>query len=100
MDLIMWMLAFAAIVGIIAASKGRNAFGWAIYGALLFPIALTHVIVTPSAAVRDARQNPRFPCPKCAEPILAAATVCPHCRSDLPAGWATPAPRHSDDLVV
>lgn len=30
----------------------------------------------------------RLPCPFCAEPILPAAKVCPHCRSDLPSDWA------------
>lgn len=29
----------------------------------------------------------REPCPKCAEPILTKATVCPHCRSELEADW-------------
>ena len=28
----------------------------------------------------------RTPCPFCAEPVLAAAKVCPHCRKDLPGG--------------
>ena len=32
----------------------------------------------------------RLPCPKCAEAILPAAKVCPHCRSELPVDWASP----------
>ena len=31
----------------------------------------------------------RIPCPKCAEAILPAAKVCPHCRSELPVDWAS-----------
>ena len=31
----------------------------------------------------------RVPCPFCAEPILPAAKVCPHCRRDLPESFTT-----------
>src|SRR5262245_8092141 len=30
----------------------------------------------------------RKPCPACAESILPAATLCPHCRTELAACWA------------
>jgi hypothetical protein len=31
----------------------------------------------------------RRPCPQCAEAILPAAKVCPHCRHDLRKDWST-----------
>lgn len=38
--------------------------------------------------VSEAQSNPaRAPCPHCAEQILRAARVCPHCRSTLDPGW-------------
>ncbi len=37
----------AVCVAIIANSKNRSAVGWFLYGLLVWPIALTHVIVSP-----------------------------------------------------
>lgn len=44
--------------------------------------------VTPTAPMRDARR--RTPCPHCAEMILPAAKICPHCRQPLAEGWTAP----------
>jgi hypothetical protein len=64
------------ITAMIAASKGRNAFGWWIYGALLFIVALPHALLCANLK--------RRPCPMCAEPVLRGALVCPHCRNEVP----------------
>lgn len=37
---------------------------------------------------KETSSEPRRPCPLCAELILRAAKVCPHCRSELPNDWA------------
>ena len=71
---VLMLLAF--IPAIIASSKGRSGFGWWLYGFALFPIALVHSIV--------AEDLNRKPCPFCAERILHAAKVCPHCQRELP----------------
>ena len=71
---VLMLLAF--IPAIIASSKGRSGFGWWLNGLGLFPIALVHSIV--------AEDLNRKPCPFCAERILNAAKVCPHCQRELP----------------
>ncbi len=42
---ILWLV-MGGVVAIIANSKGKNAVAWFIYGALIWPIALTHILVT------------------------------------------------------
>ncbi len=86
MEYFLLMLAFGIIVALIANSKGRNPIGWFIYGALLFLIAIVHVLVIPrstKAEAARARASGRVPCPHCAEMVLPAAKVCPHCRRDV-----------------
>ena len=88
--LIIWLM-FAFIVAVVAGSKGYSAFGWGLYGLLIWPIALVHILVKPNLqAARDAfvrKHAGRTPCPFCAEPIKRQAKVCPHCQRDLPEGW-------------
>ncbi len=50
---------------------------------MLWPVALIHILVKKPKADLDRR-----PCPKCAEPIMPQAALCPHCKSELPTGWA------------
>ena len=56
-------------------------FGWTVigwFGTLIW------------ACADEPEQNAgRVPCPFCAEPILPAAKVCPHCRRDLPESFTT-----------
>lgn len=66
----------------IANSKGFDALGWFFYGALLFPIALAHVIVKPSRrppVAPGVDPDDTKPCPQCAEAIKADAKVCRFC---------------------
>lgn len=46
------------------------------------------VVATVPAKEKPAGTQARRPCPHCAEAILPAATVCPHCKRDLPEAWA------------
>ncbi|SHK67322.1 SHOCT domain-containing protein [Rhodothermus profundi] len=48
MELLIFWIIMGAVVGIIANSKGKNWFPWFLYGALIWPVALTHIIVTKS----------------------------------------------------
>ena len=74
--LILLGVIMAVIVAIIANSRGRNAGGWFVYGLLIWPIALVHVLV--------AEREGRAPCPYCAERVKVEASVCPYCQRDLP----------------
>lgn len=87
MELIALWLVMGGVVAVIANSKGFDTFGWFIYGALIWPIALAHVIVKPARAQRtpsplspiDGSNPPTKICPECAETIKAAAVVCRFC---------------------
>jgi hypothetical protein len=62
--------------------------GWTLVGwAIVLVMALL-----PAASYRDTLAAPepeRLPCPYCAEPILAAARLCRHCRQPLDRFWAS-----------
>jgi len=66
----------AFIARSIAKSKHRSGAGWFIAGLLFGPLALL-VALLPSAEQTQA-------CPFCHEPVKLQASVCPHCRRDLP----------------
>ena len=82
----MHFLLIAMLLGLIPAfiaqSKGRSAFAWWIYGALLFIIALPHALwLAPLSSATAGHERPiRRPCPHCAEDILPAAKICPFCK--------------------
>jgi hypothetical protein len=82
---------FAWIVG---ASKGRGAAGFFL-GLLFSWVGFIIALCLSSTAEAQGR----VPCPQCAEMILPAASVCPHCHSRLKAveGWyPDPYGRHPD----
>ena len=105
-----WLLInfiMAIVVGAIANTKKRSWLGWGFYGLIIWPVAIIHIAcagplkVAASAEEADAmaaermareaeeaREASRLPCPFCAEKILPAAKVCPHCQRDLAEGWA------------
>ena len=72
MEFLILPFVMAVIVGIIASSKGRSGFGWAVYGFFLGFIALVHILVTSGANLKR--------CPDCLSKIPAEAHVCAHCR--------------------
>lgn len=88
--LILWLV-MGAVVGVIAQSKGHSFLMWALYGFVIWPVALVHILVTKPALGADQRA-----CPKCAEPVQKAALVCKHCGADL----AAAPPEPSGDLVA
>jgi len=45
---ILWLI-MGGVVGIVAHSKGHSPVPWILYGALIWPIALTHVLVVAPA---------------------------------------------------
>ncbi len=81
MTFLLPIMLLGLIPAFIAQSKGRSAFAWWIYGALLFIIALPHaLLLSPVRAAAKLVTLIRRPCPHCAEDILPAATICPFCK--------------------
>ncbi len=88
MGILLGAMLLGLIPALIARSKGRNAFGWWIYGSLLFIIALPH-----SLLVKENLRGTRR-CPYCAEAIRAEAVVCRFCHRNLVHGL------QSDDQLI
>ena len=65
---------FGVITGKIASAKGRFGLLWSLYGMVLFPVAIPHVLLI--------RRTPK--CPFCHRP-LKNVHRCTRCRRDLPA---------------
>ena len=91
MELLFLFMALGLIPAFIARKKGRPMFGWWVYGVLLFPIALVHILLAqsrPDAIVihlethRNLGSDERR-CPFCAEIILRDAIKCKHCGSTV-----------------
>ncbi|WP_173633063.1 zinc ribbon domain-containing protein [Paramixta manurensis] len=86
----MSVLVIAVLLGLIPAfiakNKGRSFGTWWLYGALLFIVAIIHVLlISPSQeglANNQAREGLRD-CPFCAEPIKFQALKCKHCGSEV-----------------
>ena len=86
MELIVFGFAFAVIVGILAARRGRSGFGWFVLSLLITPlIAGLLVLVLPSKATDPDAPTPEthVKCPDCRELVLKEARVCKHCGCKL-----------------
>ena len=66
----------------IAHRKGRSFSAFAIYGILLWIVALIHAIMMSSDKVKAEPDKYKF-CPYCGETVLKVATKCKHCHEML-----------------
>jgi hypothetical protein len=66
---------FGLIVGVIAKGKGRSFAPWFLYGALLFIVAIIHVLV-----LSDDKKKQKQ-CEECFKLIDVRATKCPYCQA-------------------
>lgn len=48
---VLWLI-MGGVVALIAKSKGKDAVIWFLYGVLIWPIALTHALVSKDEAKR------------------------------------------------
>ncbi|HBA8399248.1 TPA: zinc ribbon domain-containing protein [Escherichia coli] len=86
MELVIICALLGCIPAMIAKRKGRDFWGWWLYGALLFIIALIHSLVIKKdirAIERSQLNEGLVKCPFCAEMIKPEAIKCKHCGSDI-----------------
>jgi hypothetical protein len=86
MGIVVFWLMMGGVVALIASSKGRSAGSWFLYGLLIWPIALVHILVSsPNARATDeaaVRSGEMKKCTECAELIRREARKCRFCASE------------------
>jgi hypothetical protein len=70
---LVYLVTFGALAGWLADTKHRNAPLWFLLGALLGPLAILTVGLSPEAGRTRS-------CPRCAELVMDEAIICPFCR--------------------
>jgi hypothetical protein len=74
-----WLLLGGAIGAAAAQKKGFSMVGGVVGGMLLGPLAILLFTVSGVSSSKEQKK-----CPFCAEWVQRAATVCKHCKKDIP----------------
>lgn len=101
MEIVVFWLICAIVVGVIASSRGRSGFGWFILAVLFSPLLMGILVLALGRPKKEAeiaqQQATAMPrtvepgpgetrCPECREVIRSDARKCKHCGSSLVAG--------------
>jgi hypothetical protein len=98
MEIFVFWVLFAIIVGVAAGSRGRSGWGWFFLAVLISPLlaiillALMPRLDQPVSVSVPVPAGATKTCPDCAETVKAEARICRHCRHDFEAA------QHDDGL--
>ncbi|MEX2650319.1 MAG: hypothetical protein WD673_15020 [Alphaproteobacteria bacterium] len=82
--LLVWIVS-AFVAAAIHGGRGHSWFAGFVVGLIFGPLGVVLALLsrrTGAAIADEARAQGRVPCPHCAEFIMRAAKVCPHCGRD------------------
>lgn len=83
---LLWLLMTMVVFGM-ALLKRKNPLSWLIYGLLIWPVALLHLLVAPNLFPNGANRGAvakKRKCRICGEMNEPEATQCAHCSRYLP----------------
>ena len=84
MEILFLWIGLAVAIGIFAANKGRNGFGWFLLAIIISPLVAGIIVIAISnLKTEKSARTGYIECWHCAEMVKAKAKVCPHCRCDL-----------------
>lgn len=88
MEFLVVLVVLGIVTGMVARSKGYEFWPWFFYGALIFIVAIVHIILKPplrrSVEQRRIAEEGLLKCPFCAELVKREARICRYCQRDLP----------------
>lgn len=82
-EIFVFWLVLAIVVGVIAGSRNRNGFGWFILALVISPLIAGILVLALGSSGKA--------CPQCAEKVQPAAKVCKHCGHQFGAPKPSPA---------
>ena len=83
MKIVLLNIILGVIIGFIAHRKGRSFVLWWLYGTLLPPAALPHLLNLPKMNTKSEPDESTKRCEYCDELIQKKAVICKHCKSKL-----------------
>ena len=78
-EFVLFWVAFAIVVGVVAGSRGRSGLGWFLFSLVLTPLLGLILVALLPAVTQGPTPDTHVKCPDCAELVLREARVCKHC---------------------